>query len=107
MSQFKDKSLDDLHKQVNGTRERLLLADEHIKALGDGAEKIGLSITGATLEMNVIMKQLFLCSYNDMQEYDILHEQLIQHLNSISLIANTRFGRLKKPDAQEGVQLNG
>ena len=95
MSQYKDKTLDELHKSVEGTRARLHIADEHLKDIGEGAQKIGLSITGATLEINALMKQLFLCAHHDLYEYDLLHAQLTQHLKNIALIANTRFGRQK------------
>lgn len=96
----KDKSIDDLHKSVNSTRERLIAADEHMKSIGEGAEKIGLSITGATLELNALMKQLFLCAHHNLNEYEILHEQLNAHLNNIAYLASTRFGRMiKKEDS--------
>lgn len=100
----KDKSLDDLHKSVNSTRERLILADEHMKSIGEGAEKVGLSITGATLELNALMKQLFLCAHHNLNEYDILHEQLNTHLNNIALLANTRFGRLPKREGEHDAE---
>lgn len=90
--------LDELHKKVEATRARLYQADEHIKTLGEGAQKVGLSITGATLEMNALMKQLFLCSEHNMPEYEILHAELNRHLNNLALIANTKFGKVKVPD---------
>lgn len=96
MSQYKDKSLDDLYQQINATRERLNEADEHIKSLGEGAQKIGMSITGATLEINTLMKQLFLCAQHDLQEYEILHRTLMEHLQNITIIVNTKFGKLKE-----------
>jgi hypothetical protein len=104
MTQPKDKTIDELHKQVEGTRARLHQADEHLKEIGEGAQKIGLSITGATLEINALMKQLFLCAHHDLAEYEILHAQLTQHLNNIALIANTRFGRQAAPGAKKATE---
>lgn len=101
MTQFKEKSLDDLHKQIQDTRARQELADEHMKEMGEGAQKVGLSITGATLEISTLMKQLFLCAQHDLTEYKILYDHLMQHLSNIVLIANTRFGKIKAPNAPE------
>ena len=94
--------MDELYQQIQATRARLDLADEHLKQMGEGAEKIGMSITGATMEINALMKQLFLCAQHDMQEYEILQVTLMQHLNNIVLIAKTHFGKFKKPE-QDGI----
>jgi hypothetical protein len=101
MSQPKDKSVDDLHRQVEATKARLYQADEYIKQNGDNAIKIGLSITGVTLEINALMKQMFLCMHNGLPEYDILHASLLKHLNDIKLIADTHFGKFKTAQAPQ------
>jgi hypothetical protein len=101
MSTFKDKTMDELYQQTQQTRARLDLADEHMKQMGEGAEKIGLSITGATMEINALMKQLFLCAQHELQEYQILQATLMQHLNNIALIAQTHFGKIKMPENKE------
>jgi hypothetical protein len=101
MTQFKEITLDELHKQIQDTRARQELADQHIKEMGENAQKVGLSITGATLEINTLMKQLFLCAQHDLTEYKILYDNLMQHMSNIALIANTRFGKIKAPNAPE------
>lgn len=93
--QARDKSLDDLHKKLENTKNRVLEANEHIDQMGEGAKKIALSIDGATWELNACMKQLFLCATHDMHEYDLLVPTLMQHLKNMAHIAETRFGRLK------------
>lgn len=100
MSQPKDKTLDELYQQLNATRARLLQADEHMKALGEGAQKVAISIDGAMLEINALLKDLFLCSQHNLAEYDMLHAELIRHLNNLFHIAKTNFGKLK-PDEIE------
>jgi hypothetical protein len=101
MSQRKDDSIDAIYKKVGATKARLLQADEHIKTLGEGAQKVGLSIDGAMLELNALLKQLFLCSQHGLPEYDILHAELAKHLQNIATIANTEFGRVKRRDQKE------
>ncbi len=98
MSDFKELSLDDIHKKVQATRARLAQSDEYIAKMGEGAKKVGLSISGATLELNAIMKNLFLCACNDLQEYDILYETFLQHLRDLNTIVSTRFGKIKPED---------
>lgn len=100
--QTKDKTLDDLHQQITGTRARLLEADEHIKTLGEGAQKVGMSIDGAMLEINALMKQLFLCSQHDLPQYDTLHEELLRHMANITFIAKTHFGKFKPAEQAKG-----
>ena len=98
MTQPKDKSVDDLYKKVGLTRERLIQADEYIRGLGEGAQKIGLSIDGAMLEMNVLLKDLFICVQNHLPEYEMLQGQLMEHLNNIHTIVSTQFGKLKREE---------
>lgn len=106
MSQYKDKSMDDLYQQIQGTRERLNQADEHIKTIGEGAEKIGMSITGATLEINALMKQLFLCAHHDLPEYEILRKNLMDQLQNIVIIADTKFGKFPIKKEETHAALN-
>lgn len=102
MTQPRDKSLDELHQQVTATRARLVQADEHLRELGEGAQKVGLSVDGAMLEINALLKQLFLCSQHNLPEYDMLHAELVRHLNNIFYIAKTQFGKLKQDDVAKG-----
>lgn len=92
---YKDKSLDQLHKELDSTRQRLFLANEHIKNLSEGAQKVSLSIDGAMLELTALLKQLFLCAQHELPEYDMLHAALAKDLNNIAIIAKTHFGRYK------------
>jgi len=92
----KDKSLDTLHETLQHTKERLAEADEFINNMDDdGAKKVGLSITGASAEINMLLKQLFLCSINDMAEYEVLREELYRVMKNIHLIVGTQFGKMK------------
>lgn len=93
--QSKDKTLDELHQQLTATRARLLEADEHIKTLGENAQKVGVSIDGAMLEISALLKQLFLCSQHDLAQYDTLHAELLRHMRNITFIAETQFGKYK------------
>lgn len=100
--QNKDKSVDEMHQQVSATRARLAQADEHIFSLGEGAQKVGISIDGAMLEINALLKQLFLCSKHELAEYDTLHAELIRHLNNLVFIAKTHFGKYNPVDQNKG-----
>lgn len=96
MTQIKDKSLDDMHQSLTATRSRVLQADDHIKKLGEGAQKVLLGIDGAMLEINALMKQLFLCSQYDLNEYELLQGELVRHLSNLHQIVSSRFGKIKE-----------
>lgn len=96
-----NNELDELHKKVETTRQRVYQADEHIKQLGEGAQKVGLSINGALLEINALLKDLFLCSQHDLPEYDLLQAELLRHLQNIHVIVDTRFGKIKVDDKEK------
>lgn len=91
----RDKSPNDLAKQLEVTKQRVAEANDHIAALGEGAKLVGLSIDGATWEVNGCLKQLFLCSQHDMPEYEIIYSVLMNHLRTIKQIADSKFGKVK------------
>lgn len=92
---IQDPTIDQLCKKIELIKKRSQDAETYINALGEGAQKVSLSIDGATYEINAILKNLFLCSQHDLKEYELIFPQLAEHVQNLLHIAEVKFGRIK------------
>lgn len=90
-----DREIAKIYASVNATREKIKTANEHIENVGKGATMVGLSILGAALEIELILKQLFLCSQHGLPEYEILQGEFMRHIKNLVNTVDTEFGKIK------------
>lgn len=101
MSEKQDISIDQLYKRVEMSSQPMEDINSFIKNKGEGAQKVGLSIDGATTELNILLKSLFLVKNYNPAEYQLLAQTAIKHLESFFLIINNRFGTIPPSKLKE------
>lgn len=85
-----------LHKRLQTSMKRVAEADSHMEKWGVGAVNIMLAISGSCLELNSIMKAMFLAHVEGLDnEFDVLREQFQNQLKSFGNVIETRFGTIK------------
>ena len=90
-----EKEVDQIYKEKCDMEKRCAEANEQIKSLGKGSSAVLLSIDAATTEINILLKDLFICAQADLREYELIYLKLIESLTSITYCAQTKFGKIK------------
>lgn len=92
-----DISKDDenILNKIQSVRQSLIEADNFMQQTKASTVALGIDLT--TLEINLLLKKMFLCVFNKVPttQYDWLSTELMQKMNLIFKIVENKFGRDK------------